>query len=142
MVELDQISDILVVDRSPLFETVPVGYTDQAPFLNGALTVSSTLPPHDLLRFLNQVENSLGRTRLKRNGPRTVDLDLLLIDDLIINSPDLSIPHPRMSERAFVLVPLVKILPAWVHPVSGRTVQELLRDLGPTDKLVAPYQGG
>ena len=130
-----------VVGQSSWYETAPVGFHDQPVFLNGALAVTTELPPNDLLEILQHIERLLGRVRNIPDGPRSVDLDLLLYGDLIIDEADLTVPHPRMTERAFVLVPLADILPDAIHPVSQRTVTQLLAELGDTDHLVTPFNG-
>lgn len=102
---------ITVVRTSSVYETDPVGYLDQPTFLNMAAALRTTLSPVDLLRVLLSVETSLGRVRNIPNGPRTVDLDLLWMEGRTLEAPELSLPHPRMAERAFVLVPLNEIVP-------------------------------
>ena len=99
---------------SPAYETVPVGIVDQPPFLNAACRVETQLGPRELLKALLAAEAALGRVRAERGGPRTLDLDLLVYGDLVIDEPGLTVPHPRMRERAFVLVPLVDIAPGLV----------------------------
>jgi len=101
---------IEVTALSAMYETEPVGYVDQAAFLNMVIELSTTLPPKQLLLAMQDIEGSLGRTRDVHWGPRTVDLDLLLYDDIQLTAPDLIIPHPRMQERAFVLIPLADVL--------------------------------
>ncbi|MBM3262140.1 MAG: 2-amino-4-hydroxy-6-hydroxymethyldihydropteridine diphosphokinase [candidate division Zixibacteria bacterium] len=128
-----------IVRRSSWYETVPLGYTAQPRFLNGALAVETLLSPHDLLATLLTVERRSGRVRTLPNGPRTVDLDLLFYGDRIVTTPDLTLPHPGCAERAFVLVPLAEILPEFVHPVLQCSVASLLESLGPVDDLVKPY---
>ncbi|WP_458122584.1 2-amino-4-hydroxy-6-hydroxymethyldihydropteridine diphosphokinase [Paenibacillus sp. Z6-24] len=108
--KLDDQSDISVIRCSGFYETVPVGYVDQPSFLNMALRLHTTKRPHDLLAALLSIENQLGRIRDIRWGPRTVDLDLLWMDHLHLHSETLDLPHPRMHERAFVLVPLQEIV--------------------------------
>ncbi len=112
---------------SPSIETAPVGVEDQPWFLNACCLVRTGLGPGQLLSELHRIERAHGRDRAseQRWGPRLIDLDLLLFDDLIMDEPELTIPHPRMHERAFVLGPLAEIAPDLVHPGLGLTVLEL-----------------
>jgi 2-amino-4-hydroxy-6-hydroxymethyldihydropteridine diphosphokinase len=117
-----------VAGRSSLWSTAPVGLIDQPRFVNAAVLLETALEPPDLLRAMLALEQEFGRDRSAgvRNGPRTLDLDLLLVDDLLLDLPELQISHPRLAERAFVLVPLAEIAPDWVEARSGRTIRELL----------------
>lgn len=110
---------IEVTKVSSIYETVPVGYTEQADFLNLVVSVATSLDPFELLTACQWIENGLGRVREIRWGPRTVDLDILLYNNDNIEAENLIVPHPRMGERAFVLVPLLEIGPAIGHPVTG-----------------------
>ena len=119
-----------LMDRSPFYRTEPVDYLEQAWFLNAALCIRTTLAPHDLLTQTQAVEKAVGRkSGGVRFGPRILDLDIILYDDLILASDRLVIPHPRMDKRRFVLQPICDIDPSVRHPGLGQTVQELLNQL-------------
>lgn len=121
--ELESIPDTRLVARSSLYRSEPVGYVDQPPFVNAVAAVDTRLAAKGLLGELKRLEATHGRTRSFPNAPRTLDLDLLLYGEAIIASPELTVPHPRMHERAFVLQPLLEIAPAVLIPGVGRADQ-------------------
>lgn len=125
--ELAQAVTVAVV--SSVYETAPWGKRDQPSFLNACAAVDTTLAPRDLLALLLRIEAGLGRRRGEPWGPRTIDLDLLLFGDEVISSRDLLVPHPRLTERAFVLVPLAEIAPGATIPPARTTVREALERL-------------
>jgi 2-amino-4-hydroxy-6-hydroxymethyldihydropteridine diphosphokinase len=110
---------VRVVRSSSVYETAPVGGPEQGDFLNAVVEISTELEPHALLAALQRIENDLGRVRAERFGPRTIDLDLLLYGDDVIDDPDLTVPHPRMRERAFVVIPLTELRPDAALPGGG-----------------------
>ncbi len=120
---------IRVLAESRVYQTPPWGYEAQSAFLNMAVKGETDLEPQELLKRLKQVEAELGRAPTFRYGPRQIDLDILFYDDLILNEENLVIPHPRLHERAFVLVPLNDLDPDLRHPVNGKTVREMLAEV-------------
>jgi 2-amino-4-hydroxy-6-hydroxymethyldihydropteridine diphosphokinase len=128
---LRQVADTHVVRVSSIYDTEPVGEVHQPNFLNGVAQIDTQLSARQLLWNLQLIERRLGRVRAQRWGPRTIDLDLLLFGDLVLDEPDLKIPHPELTRRAFVLVPLVELDPQLVHPESGETLIQILSRLDP-----------
>jgi len=128
-IELLEKRGFIVRARSSLYETEPWGVADQPKFINMAVHITTGLPPREVLRRLKEIEREMGRTETLRWGPRIIDLDILLYDNLVLNESDLVIPHPRMHEREFVLKPLSEIAPDTVHPVTGKTIKKLLAEL-------------
>ena len=114
-----------VKEKSGVYETPPWGYADQPMFLNQAVKAVTYLKPEPLLKHLKRLEIALGRKESSPNGPRLIDIDILFYDDLVLNTPPLVIPHPRLHERGFVLVPLMDIAPDLAHPVTRQTVREM-----------------
>ncbi|WP_300673800.1 2-amino-4-hydroxy-6-hydroxymethyldihydropteridine diphosphokinase [Desulfoluna sp.] len=129
-----------VVEVSPLYKTSPVDYTDQAWFLNGAARVETSLSPRELLVRLKQVETDLGRDAGGvRFGPRPMDIDIILYDDLVYSDEVLTIPHPRMDKRAFVLTPLCDIDSEIIHPKMNKKLRILLSEIDDASQEVLPY---
>jgi 2-amino-4-hydroxy-6-hydroxymethyldihydropteridine diphosphokinase len=112
-----------LVAQSQWYKTIAIGPA-QPDYVNGCVVVETRRSPQDLLSLLMTLEQQFGRQRTEHWGPRTLDLDLLLYNSIVLETPELSLPHPRMTERAFVLVPLAELLPDWVHPVSGLTIRQ------------------
>ena len=126
--EIDAMHDVAAFRLSTLMETSPVGLQDQPDFVNAVLQVRSTLEPVQMLDQLLELELAMGRDRTagEDGGPRLIDLDLLLWGDHQLDAPGLELPHPRLAQRAFVLIPMVELAPELMHPTEGRTMQELL----------------
>jgi 2-amino-4-hydroxy-6-hydroxymethyldihydropteridine diphosphokinase len=120
-----------VVAVSSFYETEPVEFTDQPWFLNCAVSLETTKTPAQLMAALLKIEQEMGRRRTQDKGPRTIDIDILLFGDTIVDSPGLTIPHPAMHQRRFVLEPLAEIAPEVRHPVLTKSIRELLAALSP-----------
>lgn len=117
---------------SPVYETEPWGLTDQPDFLNLCLAGYTTTPPKALLSFCKNLEDEIGREPTVRWGPRLIDIDLLFYDDLVLQEGKLTIPHPRIDGRAFVLIPLADIAPDFVHPQTGETIAQMATAVDPS----------
>jgi 2-amino-4-hydroxy-6-hydroxymethyldihydropteridine diphosphokinase len=124
-----------VIAASSFYETEPVEFTEQAWFLNCAVTLETTMTPVQLMAALLTIEREMGRQRTQNKGPRTIDIDILLFGDTVVDSPELTIPHPAMQHRRFVLEPLAEIGAEVRHPVLGKTARELL-DVLPAGQVV------
>jgi 2-amino-4-hydroxy-6-hydroxymethyldihydropteridine diphosphokinase len=120
------------VSVSAVYETPPWGFLEQPVFLNQAVRVETYLAPADLLGYLKKLEIELGRKTSFRYGPRSIDIDILLYDNVVLDLPELIIPHPRLHERAFVLVPLADLAPDLIHPRMKKTIRDLLETVDAT----------
>jgi 2-amino-4-hydroxy-6-hydroxymethyldihydropteridine diphosphokinase/dihydroneopterin aldolase/2-amino-4-hydroxy-6-hydroxymethyldihydropteridine diphosphokinase len=130
-----------VISVSSFYYTEPVGYKEQEDFINAVAILETNRSPVELLAICHVIEDRLGRRRTVRWGPRTVDLDIILYGDLVVNRPDLVIPHPLMAVRKFVLAPLVEIAPEVMHPVLNKTMIQLLRELQNTHTVMKCKSG-
>jgi 2-amino-4-hydroxy-6-hydroxymethyldihydropteridine diphosphokinase len=118
-----------IIQASPIYITPPWGFEEQPDFLNQVLEVQTEIAPRPLLRYLKKIESKMGRLKTFRNGPRLIDIDILFYGQRVVKSSKLSIPHPRLHERAFVLVPLNDIAPDFVHPILNITVETMLSEI-------------
>jgi 2-amino-4-hydroxy-6-hydroxymethyldihydropteridine diphosphokinase len=125
-----------VLRVSSFYRTEPVGYKDQEDFINAVVELETSLSPHALLANCHVLEDELGRNRLVRWGPRTIDFDILLYGEEVIESDDLTIPHPLLAERGFVLIPLSEIAPEAIHPVLHKSASKLMRELKDKHRVV------
>lgn len=112
--------------KSHVYETPPWGYENQPKFLNQALKVQTYLEPEPLLKHIKRLEIALGRKASFQNGPRLIDIDILFYDELVMNTPTLTIPHPRLHERGFVLLPMMDIAPELIHPITQKSIREMV----------------
>ena len=132
---IDLLDGVRVTKRSSLIETEPVGPAGQPNYLNGCVEIETTLSARELLARLQEIESVLGRDRHSepRWGARSCDLDILLMGELIVDTPELTIPHPRLHERAFAVRPLAEIAPDVIHPILGKSAAQMLAELEPTE---------
>lgn len=134
---LELLAPLVVVDeKSAIYESVPHGVEEQPLYFNMAVSATTELGPRDLLRHLKETEERMGRQENTHNQPRPIDLDILLYGDMVLETPELTIPHPRMHERAFVLVPLDEIASFHQHPISRKPIIDLLDELGGHEDIV------
>lgn len=112
--------------KSHIYETLPWGYEEQPKFLNQAVKIQTYLEPEPLLKHIKRLEIALGRKASFQNGPRLIDIDILFYDEIIIDTPELTIPHPRLQERGFVLLPMMDIAPDLVHPLTRKSIREMV----------------
>lgn len=131
---IDQSPSFQVMARSHFYRTAPVG-PPQPDYINACITIDTSLSPRQLLNQLLGIENQFGRVRKERWGARSLDLDLIFYGDRIIDAPKLSVPHPRLQERAFVLIPLMEIAPQWQHPALKQTVKQMVDHLSAQNLL-------
>ncbi|MDP3919778.1 MAG: 2-amino-4-hydroxy-6-hydroxymethyldihydropteridine diphosphokinase [Candidatus Omnitrophota bacterium] len=127
--ELELTPQIKDLRSSPVYETEPVGGPPQGKFLNAVWEFETSLEPPVLFELTQSIESQLGRSRQEKNCPRTIDLDVLFYEKECLQGPLLTVPHPRLHERRFVLEPLHDLAPDWVHPIIGKTVQAMLEEL-------------
>ena len=130
-----------LVAVSSFYQTEPVEFTDQPWFLNCVIALETATQPAQLMAELLRIEHEMGRQRVLKKGPRSIDIDILLFGDDVVNTPELTIPHPEMTRRRFVLKPLAEIAPELRHPVSQKTVTQLLAEL-PAGQRVRKYEPG
>jgi 2-amino-4-hydroxy-6-hydroxymethyldihydropteridine diphosphokinase len=138
--EIKEIHGCRFISQSELFLTKPVGVEDQDWYVNAVISVAAGVPPSDLLGKLLAIETRMGRIRRRRWEARIIDLDLLLFGQEFIAESDLTVPHPRLHLRRFVLEPLVRLAPDLVHPTLGKTVSDLLRDFEDDGQAVVPLK--
>jgi 2-amino-4-hydroxy-6-hydroxymethyldihydropteridine diphosphokinase len=136
--KVEQIPDSQLTGRSDWYLTKPVGVKGQDWYVNGVVSILTKIPPQDLMRRLLAIESDMGRVRTKRWEPRLIDLDILIYGREIIHEEDLTVPHPLMHLRKFVLVPLVQLAPDLIHPYLGVTMAELLRRIQDNGQEVVP----
>ena len=137
--QLDDLSEVSVVSVSDIYITAPVPVSDQPWYHNGVLSVETDLAPRELLLLLQKIEADFGREKAERNAARVLDLDILAYNDEILDEEGLVLPHPRMSDRAFVLYPLRDVAPLWQHPVSGLGVETMIAGL-PANQEIAKVE--
>jgi 2-amino-4-hydroxy-6-hydroxymethyldihydropteridine diphosphokinase len=130
-----------LVAVSSFYQTEPVEFTDQPWFLNCVIALETATQPAQLMAELLRIEHEMGRQRVLKKGPRSIDIDILLFGDDVVNTPELTIPHPEMGRRRFVLQPLAEIAPELLHPVSQKTVTQILAEL-PAGQRVQKYEPG
>ena len=125
-----------VIELSSVYRTMPVGFSSQPEYLNAAGLVRTRLSPFELMHAIRVIETAVGRVRMVTNGPRTLDVDILLFGTAVLRSPPVTVPHPRLCERAFALEPLAELAPLLRHPTLGLTMSELLRRLRPGPRRI------
>lgn len=135
--------ELVIEQTSSLYETEPVGYREQPLFLNAVCRATTNLSPFELLHLDKEIETALGRVPSFPNGPRIIDVDILLYGEEVMETAELTIPHPRLPERAFVLVPLAEIAPQLVHPILHATIRELATRVDGLSgvRKIAPWRG-
>jgi len=132
---------VSVEEISSVYETEPVGYKEQPLFLNLVCRISTNLPPEELLLLAKEIEAKMGRMPSFPNSPRPIDIDILFYDNQIVETPNLTIPHPRLKERAFVLIPLAELAPDLIYPSLGKSIARLAKDVKGR-KGVRKHKGG